>query len=150
MDGCASILGDEKLSSHAIRKHILYTVLGLAKARSGMEGGEYTYLIECSHRLVRTSDLNLSEVCFAVVALLFSAVDFCLVDVLPAVGTSQDIFDFLALHHLALKVALVQDHLVGACSALESVDVCKVLLVQRKVIRGNGCNGQKVRATRAD
>ena len=130
MDGCASILGDEKLSSHAIRKHILYTVLGLAKARSGMKGGEYTYLIESSHRLVRTSDLNLSEVCFAVVALLFSAVDFCLVDVLPTVGASQYIFDLLALHIFAVVEALVEDHLVWTSATFEAVHVCEVLFVQ--------------------
>jgi hypothetical protein len=88
-----------------------------------------TNLVESSHRLISTSYLNLSEVCLAIVAFLLPTVDFGLVDVLPAVGTTKYIFDFLALHHLALKVALVQDHLVGTCSAFESVDVCKVLLV---------------------
>jgi hypothetical protein len=140
--------GDAKLSSRAIRRHILYTVSRLANVISAMLA--LTNLVESSHRFISTSDLDLSEVCLAVVAFLFPAVDLCLVDVLPAVGATEHIFDFLALHHLALKVALVQDHLVGTCSAFKSVDVCKVLLIQRKVVRRNRCDGQEVRATRAD
>jgi hypothetical protein len=140
--------GAAKLNSRAIRRHILYTVSELANVIPGTIAR--TNLVESSHGLISTSDLNLSEVCLAVVALLLPAVDFGLVDVLPAVGATEHIFNLLALHHLALKVALVQDHLVGTCSAFESIDVCKVLLVQRKVVGGNWCDGQEVRATRAD
>jgi hypothetical protein len=121
------LLGDGNFSSRAIRKHTLYTVSELASVVCGTIAPKY--LVESGHRLISTSDLNLSEVCLAVVALLLPTVDLCLVDVLPAVGATKHIFDFLALHHLALKVALVQDHLVRASSAFESVDVCKVLLV---------------------
>jgi len=136
------VLEDENFSSHATQRHTLYTVLELANVTYGTIAS--TYLVECGHRLISTSDLDLSEVCLAVVALLFPAVDLCLVDVLPAVGATKHVFDFLALHHLALKVALVQDHLVRACSTFKSIDVCKVLLVQRKVVRRNRCDGQEV------
>jgi hypothetical protein len=124
-----SFLGDERLSSHAIQKHTLYTVSKLAIYNIQLQQHQ-TNLVESSHRLISTSDLNLSEVCLAIIAFLLSTVDFGLVDVLPAVSTTKHIFHFLALHHLALKVALVQDHLVGTCSAFKSVDVCKVLLVE--------------------
>jgi hypothetical protein len=142
------LLGDENFNSRAIRKHTLCTVLELASIVYDTIAPKY--LVESGHRLISTSDLDLSEVCLAVVALLLPTVDLCLVDVLPAVGTTKHVFNFLALHHLALKVALVQDHLIRTCSAFESVDVCKVLLVQRKVVRRNWCDGQEVRATRAD
>jgi hypothetical protein len=99
------------------------------------------YLVKSSHGLIRTSDLHLSEVGLTIIAFFLSAVDFRLVDILPAVGSSQHIFNFLALHHLALKVALVENHLVGTCAAFEAVDVCKVLLVERQVVCRNACDG---------
>lgn len=54
---------------------------------------------------------------------------FSLVHVLPAVGATEDVFDLLALHKLALKVALVEHHLVGTCTAFEAVGVCEMLFV---------------------
>ena len=45
----------------------------------------------------------------------------CLVDVLPAVCTTQHILCALGLHVLAFVVAAVEDHLVGACATFEAV-----------------------------
>ena len=45
----------------------------------------------------------------------------CLVDVLPAVSSTQHILCALGLHVLAFVVAAVEDHLVGTCATFEAV-----------------------------
>lgn len=45
----------------------------------------------------------------------------CLVDILPRILAAQNILDFLLLHILALKVALVDDEVVRAGQAFEAV-----------------------------
>jgi hypothetical protein len=45
----------------------------------------------------------------------------CLVDVLPAVRTTQHILCGFGLHILTFVVAAVEDHLVGTCATFEAV-----------------------------
>jgi len=92
-------------------------------------GRAFRALVESRHGLIRTTNLNLPEVRRTVVALFFLTVDFCLVDVLPAVCTAKNVLDFLALHKFALKVALVEDHLVRAGPTFETIYICEMLLV---------------------
>lgn len=107
-------------------------------------GSALDALVKARHGLVGTANLHLSEVRHAALAALARAFrykrsafhlddtlytrlllgiepTFSLVDVLPAVRAAQHIVGGFGLHVFALVVAAVEDHLVGARSALEAV-----------------------------
>jgi hypothetical protein len=54
----------------------------------------------------------------------------CLVDVLPAIRTTQHVLCGLGLHVLTFIVAAVEDHLVGTCATFEAI-LAGVYLVRR-------------------
>jgi hypothetical protein len=104
--------------------------------------GTFCALVEGSHRLIRTTDLQLVPVRLIVAALLVGTL-YCgglalvstnasqpanlevltlsLVHVVPGALAAQNVLDFLLLQVLALVVALVDDEVVRAGEALEAV-----------------------------
>lgn len=86
----------------------------------------------------------------AIITPLVRTIDLGLVDVLPAVCSAQHVLDFLALHPLALVVALVEDHLVGACLAFKAVETGELLLFEWQVVCWYGRYCEAVAAGWAD
>jgi hypothetical protein len=71
-----------------------------------------------------------------------------LVDIVPCAFPAQNVLDLLLLHVLALKVALVDDEVVGAGQALEAVLADRVF--GRGVAGGHFGDAQHVAAGWAD
>lgn len=83
--------------------------------------GAFCALVESSHRLVSTTNLQLVPVCFVVSTLVVGTLHLSLVDIVPCALSTQDVLDFLLLHVLALVVALVDDELVRTGETFEAV-----------------------------
>lgn len=102
--------------------------------------------IEQSHRLISTPDLSLLIVSLSTIALFVRAVHYhstivsrtsntsrpetdhtiSLIYILPTAGATKDIFGGFGFVSFALVVPAVEDHLIGASAAFETVFVCVV------------------------
>lgn len=77
--------------------------------------------VKPGHRLIRTSNLHLSEICIAALAAFCRTFRFCLIDVLPTIRATQDVAYVLEFHGFSLEVPTIEDHLVGTGAAFEAV-----------------------------
>jgi hypothetical protein len=71
-----------------------------------------------------------------------------LVDIIPCAFASQNILDFLLLHILALKVALVDDEMIRAGEAFEAV--LANIFLSRRIARWDFGDAQHIAACWAD
>lgn len=63
---------------------------------------------------------------------------FRLIHILPTFRPSQNVFDGFQGHGFALVVAAIEDHLVGACAAFETVFALRICVGGGAVGGGDG------------
>lgn len=85
-------------------------------------------LVECRHRLVRTTNLQQVEKRLIVITPLVRTLDVCLVHIIPRTLPTHDVFDLFPFHRLPFVVSFVQHVLVGTTAAFEAVLTSKVVV----------------------
>lgn len=80
-----------------------------------------SYLVESSHRFISTSDLHLEKRCLLSITSFFRTLHLSLVCIVPSSRPSDDVLFLLPREGFALIESLLDDKLVWACLAFESI-----------------------------
>ena len=80
-----------------------------------------SHLVESSHRLISTPNLHLEEGRFVPITSFFRALHLCLICIVPSSRSAEDIFSLFPCKDFPLVVSLLEDVLVGASLAFQTV-----------------------------